>query len=120
MKTEAWADNCLVFFHQALQAQQAQTLSVLADAISEYQTALDMRATLTSKGNLAFRRLGELWAAICESDCEMLYLPHTPGGLLALLYGYLTEHPLTGATGLAAYTELIVLTSSLMRGEWFD
>lgn len=120
MKTEAWADNCLVFFHQALQVQRAQTLSVLADAISEYQTTLDMRATLTPKGKLAFRRLGELWTAICESDCEMLYLPHTPGGLLALLYGYLTEHPLTGATGLAAYTELIVLTSSLMRGEWFD
>lgn len=120
MKTEAWADNCLVFFHQALQVQRAQTLSVLADAISEYQTALDMRATLTPKGKLAFRRLGELWTAICESAREEPFLPQSPGGLLASLYGHLTEHPLSGATGLAAYTELLVLTSSLMRGEWFD
>ena len=79
-----------------------------------------MRATLTSKGNLAFRRLGELWQPFVKATVRCSIFPTPLGGLLALLYGYLTEHPLTGATGLAAYTELIVLTSSLMRGEWFD
>lgn len=120
MKTEVWTDNCLVFFREALEIQRGQALSALADAISEYQTALDMQAKLAPKGKLAFRRPGELWTAICESAREEPFLPQSPGGLLALLYGHLTEHPLSGATGLAAYTELLVLTSSLMRGEWFD
>ena len=58
MKTEVWTDNCLLFFREALEIQRGQALSALADAISEYQTALDMQAKLAPKGKLAFRRLG--------------------------------------------------------------